>query len=164
VRGLTDRCARPDLLELGERQAPAATPAASVHRFEIEGGLLLLERSSNSLFAFNEAARHVWNLIEAGNSHANLVSEFVETWGISRSRAEQDIHSIMAHWQKHGLLSGGDSGPVQTTRVNDAAVDLNPAVPPPRATEWVCTIRGIPIEISIDKQPIAPIRELFRHL
>jgi len=122
-----DRCARPDLLELGERQAPVATPAASVHRFEIEGGLLLLERSSNSLFAFNETARHVWDLIEAGNSQANLVSEFVETWGISRSLAQQDIHSIMAHWQKHGLLSGGDGGPVQIACVEDAAVDFNPA-------------------------------------
>ncbi len=159
-----DRCARPDLLELGERQAPVATPAASVHRFEIEGGLLLLERSSNSLFAFNETARHVWDLIEAGNSQANLVSEFAETWGISRSLAQQDIHSIMAHWQKHGLLSGGDGGPVQIACVEDAAVDFNPAVPPLPLAEWVCTIRGIPMAISIDKQPIAPIRELFRHL
>jgi hypothetical protein len=152
--------ANPDLIELGER----ATPAASVYRFKIQGGLLLLERSSNSLFAFNETARHVWDLIEAGKSHANLVSEFAETWGISRSLAQQDIQSIVAHWRAHGLLSGGDSGPVQTACVNDAAVDFNPAAPPLQAAEWVCTIRGIAIAISIDTKPIALIRELFRHL
>jgi hypothetical protein len=108
--------ASPDLIELGER----ATLAASVYRFKIQGGLLLLERSSNSLFAFNETARHVWDLIEAGKSHAKLVSEFAETWGISRSLAQQEIHSIVAHWRAHGLVSGGDSGPVQTAGVNDA--------------------------------------------
>jgi hypothetical protein len=152
--------ASPDLIELGER----ATPAASVYRFKIQGGLLLLERSSNSLFAFNETARHVWDLIEAGKSHAKLVSEFAETWGISRSLAQQEIHSIVAHWRAHGLVSGGDSGPVQTAWVNDAAVDFNPAAPPLQTAEWVCTIRGIAIAISIDAKPFALIRELFRHL
>jgi hypothetical protein len=135
-----------------------------VYRFKIQGGLLLLERSSNSLFAFNETARHVWDLIEAGKSHAKLVSEFAETWGISRSLAQQEIHSIVAHWRAHGLVSGGDSGPVQTAWVNDAAVDFNPAAPPLQTAEWVCTIRGIAIAISIDAKPFALIRELFRHL
>jgi hypothetical protein len=152
--------ASPDLIELGER----ATPAASVYRFKIQGGLLLLERSSNSLFAFNETARHIWDLVEAGKSAANLVAEFAETWRISRPLAEQDIYSIVAHWRTLGLLSGGDLRPAQVNCLNDAAVDLSPAAVPLQGAQWVCTIRGIPIAICIDKESFAPIRELFRHL
>ena len=152
--------ASPDLIDLGK----PATPAASVYRFKIQGGLLLLERSSNSLFAFNETARHIWDLVEAGKSAANLVAEFAETWRISRPLAEQDIYSIVAHWRTLGLLSGGDLRPAQVNCLNDAAVDLSPAAVPLQGAQWVCTIRGIPIAICIDKESFAPIRELFRHL
>src|SRR5262245_15393792 len=37
----------------------AQAPAAQVRRFPIEGGLLLLDKSSNSLFAYNDVAGRV---------------------------------------------------------------------------------------------------------
>jgi hypothetical protein len=147
-------------LELGVRE----TPTTSVYRFRIQGGLLLLERSSNALFAFNDSARHVWDLIEAGKSNTDLVSEFAEAWGISRDQAQQDIHSIVTHWRMHGLLTGGGDPPVRTFPADYSTIDLTPAMPPRQPAELVCTIRGVPIAISVDIKPIAPMYELFRHL
>jgi hypothetical protein len=47
-----------------------------VRRFPIDGGLLLLDQASNCLFAYNDTARHVWDLIEAGRTEESLISEF----------------------------------------------------------------------------------------
>jgi hypothetical protein len=49
---------------------------ASVRRFQIEGGLLLLDECSNCLYAHNDIARHVWDLIEAGGAEEDWVSNF----------------------------------------------------------------------------------------
>jgi hypothetical protein len=61
-------------------------PSLSVRRFPIDGALLLLDRGSNSLFAYNDTARHAWDLIEAGGDEGSLVAEFAQTWRISLAR------------------------------------------------------------------------------
>src|SRR5882757_9726992 len=47
-------------------------PSSSVRRFPIAGGLLLLDRAANCLYAYNDTARHVWDLIESGRSEPDL--------------------------------------------------------------------------------------------
>src|ERR1019366_1706934 len=43
-------------------------PSGSVRKFQVEGGLLLLNERSNCLYAYNDTARQVWDLIEAGGA------------------------------------------------------------------------------------------------
>lgn len=84
-------------------------PSALVRRFPIEGGLLLLHGGSNCLFAYNDTARHVWDLIEAGRTAEDLAPEFAQAWGIPLSRAHADVASIMAQWRIQDLLAGSEN-------------------------------------------------------
>jgi Coenzyme PQQ synthesis protein D (PqqD) len=85
------------------KRAPSrypARPSPSVRRFPIDGGLLLLDRASNCLFAYNDTARHIWDLIEDGRTEESLISEFARAWGIPLSLARADIDAIVAEWHR----------------------------------------------------------------
>ena len=51
----------------------AVRPSDFIRRFAIDGGLLLLDTLTGRLFAYNDTARHVWDLIEAGRATPELV-------------------------------------------------------------------------------------------
>ena len=50
--------------------------SASVHSFQLEGGLLLFDERSSRLFAYNETAQHAWDLIGSGRAEEDLILEF----------------------------------------------------------------------------------------
>src|SRR5476649_2224848 len=84
-------------------------PSALVRRFRIEGGLLLLNECSNCLCAYNDTARHVWDLIEAGRAKEDWVPKFAQAWGISLSRAYSDIQAILVQWRIQGILAENET-------------------------------------------------------
>jgi hypothetical protein len=143
---------------------PDIQAAASIRRFPIEGGLLLLDSSSKRLLAFNDAARHVWDLVAAGRSNEDLVSEFAAWWGLPASRAAADVSSILAQWRDLGLLAGYERPPVPLRSVPLAAVDSCRASQPQSASQWTCTIRGKAIKFAVGDEVAPSIRLLFKHL
>jgi Coenzyme PQQ synthesis protein D (PqqD) len=137
-----------------------------VRRFPIDGGLLLLDRASNCLFAYNDTARHVWDLIEGGRTEKSLISEFARAWGIPLSRARADIDAIVAEWRLQNVLvnRGGRRSSLERVKSRSATAAWHD---PPRAgwaSEWVCTIRDRPIAFAVETELPGPFRLLFAHL
>jgi Coenzyme PQQ synthesis protein D (PqqD) len=75
-----------------------------VLRFPIDGGLPLLDRAANCLFAYNDTARHVWDLIREGRTEKSVISEFARAWGIPLSLARADVAAIIAEWRLRNIL------------------------------------------------------------
>ena len=138
--------------------------AASIRKLPIEGGLLLLDTSSNSLFAFNDTARHVWDLLAGGESNEGLVGAFAAWWGISSSRAQADVSSILTQWHHLGLLADSEHTPAPLRSVPIVAADNSSAPQTQRTVEWICTIRGKTIEFAVGNDLAPKIRSLFQHL
>ena len=139
-----------------------ARVSASVRRFPIDGGLLLLDTAAKSLFAFNDAAGHVWDLVVAARSDNDVVNEFATRWDIPVARAQADVSAILAQWRNLGLI--GDRGQAETPRPSPSTPDRSTTQPPRSATEWTCTIRGRSVAFAVDDQFAAPIHSLFKHL
>jgi Coenzyme PQQ synthesis protein D (PqqD) len=140
-------------------------PSASVYRFPVEGGLLLLDSSASRLFAYNDTAHHVWGLIEAGHAGEELASEFAQVWGISISRARNDIDAILAQWRMQGLLASRETQIRASIPEIYAEADGDHTSPPAQwAAEWTCTIRRTTIAFAVENKLHAPIRELLAHL
>jgi hypothetical protein len=139
-------------------------PAASVRKFPIDGGLVLFDVRSTCLFAYNDTARHVWELIEAGRKAADLESAFAQAWEIPLSRARADVQSIVAQWRLKGLLDGGENRSAQVEPVEGVASEGHRVAPTESVSEWTCTIRRIPVAFAIDKKLAAPIRRMLEHL
>lgn len=139
-------------------------PSALVRRFPIEGGLLLLHGGSNCLFAYNDTARHVWDLIEAGRTAEDLAPEFAQAWGIPLSRAHADVASIMAQWRIQDLLAGSEDRATAAAPAADAAPDGYRSAPTRWTSQWTCTIRRTTIAFAVEDEPPAPVRLLLRHL
>lgn len=139
----------------------AESPSTSVRRFKVEGGLLLLDQSSNTLFAYNDIARCIWELIEAGRSEAEIVAAIAGQWGIPVSLAQDDLRSIAALWRAQGLLAAdGDKPPHRLSAAGAAAI----AAPSASPVEWTCTIRDTAIAFTIAAELLARVRVLFSHL
>ena len=138
--------------------------ASSVRRFPVDGGLLILDTASQRLFAFNDAARHVWDLIGDGRSGTDLVGEFAAWWGIPASRAQDDVSSILAQWRDLGLLDGRGRVPSPPVSSSPAARKTAPAPGLRSASAWICTVRGIAIQFAVENDAAPTIRSLFAHL
>lgn len=140
-------------------------PCASVHRFPVEGGLLLLDTRSSRLFAYNDTARHVWDLLESGRVADDLVSEFAQAWGIPSSLARRDIDAILAQWRLQGLLAGSEeqTAPFAPTSGHSNGADRSgPALR--RAAEWICTMGRTTIAFAVENELLGPTRVMLAHL
>jgi len=136
-----------------------------VRRLPIDGGLLLLDRASNCLFAFNDSAGHVWDLIQEGHTEESLISEFARAWGIPRSRARADINAIIAEWRARNILVDRRLARRHPASLKPQSIGVaSDEVEPVRWSEWVCTIRGTPIAFAVDTEIRGPFRLLFAHL
>jgi Coenzyme PQQ synthesis protein D (PqqD) len=138
-------------------------PSVWARKFPIDGGLLLLDVSSNCLFAYNDTARFAWELIEAGRPVEDLESEFERAWGIPRSRARADLRSIVGQWRAQGLIAGAGSGPAAAEFKSSVAVDGYRAAPARWASEWICTIGGIAMAFALETD-LPSVRLFLRHL
>jgi hypothetical protein len=134
----------------------------SVRRFSIDGGLLLLDASSRTLFAFNDTARHVWDLIEGGCPQSELAAQFAHAWGIPLHVAQADVQAILSQWRSQRLLSGT----AVDGEVPLAAAPGSPAQHPPRQwdDERRFTIGGVTIELAAEEEQGWPWCALLRHL
>jgi hypothetical protein len=136
-------------------------PSVWARKFPIDGGLLLLNASSNCLFAYNDTAHFAWELIEAGHSIEDLTAEFERAWGIPRSRARADIGSILTQWRAQGLIAGAGNEPAATEP--GIAVDGYRTAPANWASEFVCTIGGIAMAFALETD-LPSVRLYLSHL
>lgn len=140
-------------------------PSASIRRFPIEGGLLLLDEVDSRLFAYNDTARHLWDLIEAGRAGEALVSEFAEAWGISVSLASRDIESVLAQWRMQGVLAGTEIRAAWVSPVcHSSAIRDNIATSARPVSEWTCTIKRTTIAFAVENDALGAIRAMLAHL
>jgi hypothetical protein len=140
-------------------------PSAWVRRFPVVGGLLLLDDSSSRLLAFNDTARHVWELIEAGRIEEEIASEFASAWQITLPRARKDVESILAQWRMQGLLDAGEVKPASAAPDGSDTADRQAIALTNRwQSEWTCTIRQITIAFAIEHGPTTAIRAMLAHL
>jgi hypothetical protein len=136
-------------------------PSAWVRRFPVDGGLLLLDELSSRLFAYNDTARHVWDLIEFCGVQDECAVEFARAWEIPLSLARDDIAEIVAQWRTQGLLAGETETAPSARR---SAAASAPARVPRGVSQWICTIRHTTISFAVESELSASIRAILAHL
>ncbi len=136
------------------------SPSPLVRRFLLSEGLVLLDKTSSTLFAYNQVAKQVWELIETRHTEHEIVAGLAETWRIPVDRARHDARSIIALWRKQGLIGG----PPDTKPPRAAATAAPVAASPAGQSQWTCTIREVAIAFSVPADLATGLRALFRHL
>lgn len=138
----------------------AESPSATVHRFDVQGGLVLLDRSSNTLFAYNEVARHIWDLMETGQTVPRIAAAIAVDWDIPAALASADVRSIFELWQTQGLLAGGRETPSSRPGIAESPATTSSGP----LSKWTCTIRNMPIAFAIEDKLVHAARAMFGHL
>lgn len=71
------------------------------------GGCVLIHKVTGDCYELNELGAVVWDRLDAGESVATITEAVMPRYGISRSRLESDVGSLIADLLKHGLVSQG---------------------------------------------------------
>jgi hypothetical protein len=79
-------------------------PSTSVRKLPSGAGLILLDTSANCLWAYNDSARQVWEVIERGGSDDDIVADLTDRYGIPDEVARADASAILSQWRTHGLV------------------------------------------------------------
>gem|GEM_PF-1447909 len=138
-------------------------PADSVRTLTTAGGMLLLDTARNELTAYNESARHLWELVQT--SDADPVRSFAAHYSIPHEIARTDVGRIVQEWQSRGLLmTGGTVAPPARAEENAPADGTRP----PRS-DWVgtltCTIRKSVIVLAAETPAARQFIQIyFKHL
>jgi hypothetical protein len=140
--------------------------SSGIQRFPSDSGLLLFDPLSNRLFAFNQSARFLWDLIERGLTIAEIASEFAANYGVPVDSARIDIEAMIGTWRSLNLLSSdcepeSYSEPTPTQGVADWSQTGTPAW----ADNALYSVRNKVFSLSIEPpHSVALIRSFFQHL
>jgi hypothetical protein len=124
---------------------------------------LLFDERSERLFAYNDTARHVWDLIETAQTEECIVSEFAKGWGISQSHARADIQSIVSQWHLENLLATDQTPAAPLSPKQNIVGDRHLTPEPHWRSEWTCTFRGTAIAFASESE-VTLIRQMLEHL
>jgi hypothetical protein len=136
----------------------------SIRRIPAKGGLLLLDKSANCLFAYNDTARSLWELAESGLSNEELFAEFAAEWGLSIARAAADVSPLLGQWRQNRFPKAHNLDVDPSACRQASAPDWCAGPDPEWTLNWVSTIRGIAIEFAVENDLAAPIYAMFQHL
>lgn len=71
---------------------------------EIDGDLVILDLRSSSYLTTNSSATVLMKQLTADRTDAELVQSLIAAFGISESRAEEDVRSFLRELDRSGLL------------------------------------------------------------
>ena len=69
-------------------------------------GLLLFDTTCNTLLAYNNVAREIWEMVDEGRPLPDIVTTIASMWTIPAEVAQRDVQSIIGLWRTQGLLDG----------------------------------------------------------
>jgi coenzyme PQQ synthesis protein D (PqqD) len=139
-------------------------PSASVRRLHVDGGLLLLETASHTLWAYNESARQVWDLLERGRSENEIAADLVERFGIADETARVDVRAILQQWRSQGLVGADDDRPRRPPTI-EAKADWTQVAQPQWAGTLICTIKDRVFSLAVEHPSwLTYLEVMFKHL
>jgi hypothetical protein len=139
------------------RSSPALETSRSAHAlksFDFEDGLVLWDRTTSRLMAFNAATAAVWPKIEAGCLPREVAGDLARLYGLSLERALRDVNALFAELSGLGVLDRARLAPEAEGK---QTVDLSS---PPLARLPI-TLAGVRLSIEADAEVIAFLRPLF---
>jgi hypothetical protein len=101
-----------------------------------------------------------------GRTEESVISEFARAWGIPLSLARTDVSAIIAEWRLQNIMVDRRPGKSRPASAKSRSVGATWRELPEAAwwSEWVCTIRGMPIAFAVETELPGPFRFLFAHL
>jgi len=144
--------------------APRALP--SLQRVATNAGLVLLDRSATRLWAYNDTAREIWDLLDGGPPEAAVADEIAARYGIDSEVALRDVRAIIRDWTDKSLVrTGGDSHPQPETSPLRQSADRATEPKPNWAGSLTCTIRHRVIAFQVEPPPASSFLDiLYGHL
>ena len=93
-------------------------PYKRIHWYSFDGGLVLLDKRTGRLFAYNDSAAVVWRALVEG---VDAVQALADRYGIPPDTASQGATAVIEHWDSFGLLSSIRKNPKTVAACGETA-------------------------------------------
>jgi len=100
--------------------------ARGVRSYLLDDEILLFSEHARALFRLNPSAAFIWCCCEEGLDQPTIIKELAQAFRLPDARAEQDLNTILAEWETHGLLGRTDDPPATATENPAAAGETLP--------------------------------------
>ena len=127
---------------------------ADMSSYFFDSGLVLRDGRTNRLFAYNESAALVWQLLARTGNPGDASEVISRTYGIPAESASRDVAEIVGHWRSLGLLHGGIKRRKRET-VPFAPEAATAPMPAKNAMRGTYRIRGCAFAITIEDPAVA---------
>jgi len=137
-------------------KSTAVRPVRGLRPFAFQGGLVLWDRASSRLMAFNGATAAIWPQIKAGRSPRQIASGLARRYGLPLERAQTDVDTLFAELLHLGVLVGADFA----THAEDGGARPADLSSPPLA-QLKLKLAGLRLSIEAEVGVIEFLRPLF---
>jgi hypothetical protein len=83
---------------------PAVRPSADVVARRIGDGAVLVHLPTNRIFELNHTAARLWELLEEGLDHAQILARLAEEFEVDEARTASDLDQCVQRFRRDGLL------------------------------------------------------------
>ena len=128
---------------------------------------MLLDRDANRLWAYNDTAQEIWDLIHDGRAEDAVADDIASLYGIDPAVVLEDVRRIVADWVSNGILRNGQGSDAPASSVAPAqqVTDWTKRPRPDAAWSFTCEIRRRIIAFHIEPQRTRTfVRMMYGHL
>ncbi len=86
--------------------------AETLRSWAFEDCLLLVRRGRRGIYALNQTAAYIWELVQSGASEQEAARELAAAYGIDAGTASRDVGASIRDWRSQGLLGSCASEPI----------------------------------------------------
>jgi len=127
--------------------------------------MLLLDTAANELTAYNDTARHLWELLRHDRPDDDLIASFAAHYAIPYDIAHTDVERIARQWQSRGLLVNECSAPLFRPQAEKVTTDWTRAPKPDWAGTLTCKIRTSVFAFAAETPAAHQLLQMyFKHL
>ncbi len=72
---------------------------------ELDGETVLLDLASESYFGLDAVGTRVWQLLQSGAGHAELIDTLLNEYEVERATLEKDITDLLQRLAEAGLIT-----------------------------------------------------------
>ena len=134
----------------------AGRPIPGLKSFAFEDGLVLWDRATSRILAFNAATAAIWPKIEAARSRSQIAGDLARRYALTLDRARNDVDALFAELSRLHVLVSSPFAP----KAKDGGAQPADSTSPPLA-QLMIRLAGLRLSIEADVEVIAFLRDLF---
>ena len=79
----------------------------SLDWLDVDGEVVILDASKSVYMSINHSGAEIWRMLQHGATVGQLATRLVDSYGIEKTRATEDVRQFLQMLESHDLVEAG---------------------------------------------------------